>query len=277
MIATHNQAPIHQKPRLDSSTEIASFSAEIINHVPKNHVLLHQRNAGLNPLVDAASYLFSLLGKLKEWSSCPKLDALQQELIQEINTFQQNAQHQGYNGELIAICRYLLCATFDDILAHTAWGKEWARVSLLSAFHLDEQHQDKFFTIMERSLKDPALYIDLMELMYLCLSFGYKGQYRQTAHHHYQLEQMTNTLYKHIRAYRGPINKTLSPTKIKPKLAKAHTIKISISSWIIIFLMTACIIMMLFVSLGYLMDMMSNEPDQIIAAIQNTHPLSTIA
>lgn len=112
---------------------------------------------------------------------------------------------------------------------------------------------------MERAIKEPALYIDLMELMFLCLSLGYKGQYRTTEHCQFQLELITNNLYKHIRAYRGNFSKTLSPTPLKtPDIFARPALqrKVSLSFIIIV---TACVIMTIFVSLGYLMDVMSNE------------------
>ena len=123
---------------------------------------------------------------------------------------------------------------------------------------------------MERAIKDPALYIDLMELMYLCLSMGYKGQYRATEHSQYQLEQITNNLYKHIRAYRGSFTKTLSPTPLKPPKPANKIAKEGSPSLLFIFFVTACIIMTIFVSLGYLMDVISNEAYKNIAQLGKT-------
>ena len=120
---------------------------------------------------------------------------------------------------------------------------------------------------MERTIKEPALYIDLMELMYICLSMGYKGQYRSTEHSQYQLEQITNNLYKHIRAYRGSFSKTLSPTSLKTAKPAATSAQQRNTSPFFIFIVTACIIMTIFVSLGYLMDVISNEAYKNIAQL----------
>lgn len=280
MIATHNQRapnediPLNltpEMPEADNDTTITTFNpltrssqllltSQLVTHTPK---------AGLNPLVDAAGYLLSIAGKLKQLNAYRQLTTLQKELIQEVNTFQENITPH-YNAEYIVVCRFILCATLDDIISNTTWGSQghWESHSLLSAFNQDAQHQDKFFTIMERAIKEPAVYIDLMELMYICLSIGYKGQYRSTEHSQYQLEQITNTLYKHIRAYRGSFSKILSPTPLKmPKLkSKAHS-KSSLSL-LYVFLVTACVIMTIFVSLGYLMDVISNEAYQHISQIQ---------
>lgn len=283
MIATQNQT--NQKENLDLVSEAEEAEASL--HLASENALskvrnfssplllpsrsiTHNLNAGLNPLVDAAGYLFSIVGKLKQLSTYRQLNKLQKELTQEINTFYEIINNQGYNAEYILICRYILCATIDDILSNTAWGGQgqWESFSLLAAFNQDTQHQDKFFTIMERAVKEPAFYIDLMELMYICLSTGYKGQYRSTEHNQFQLEQITNNLYKHIRAYRGAFSKTLSPTPIKASKMHSKTVAKSRTSYIFIFFVTGCLIMTIFVSLGYLMDVISNEAYKNISQIQ---------
>ena len=230
----------------------------------------HHPKAGLNPIVDAAGYLLSALGKLKLIQSYQQLGKLQKELIQEINTFQEAIKHQGYGTEYVVVCRYVMCAAFDDIISNTAWGSdgEWENYYLLAAFNQDVQHHDKFFTIMERSINDPSSYIDLMELMYICLSMGYKGQYRATEYSQFQLEQITNNLYKHIRAKRGSFSKALSPSPLKTAQV---AVKLAIQNkWWPVFLcfVTACIIMAIFVSLGYLMDVIANEAFKNIVQLE---------
>lgn len=271
MIATQNQ----QTPKEDLTADLmpetpaslaktAELSTITLNRSPillSNHHTHHHPKAGINPLADMASYLFSIIGKMKYLKSHPSLSALQKELLQEVNTFQENAKNIGYNTEYIIVCRYVLCATLDDIISGTSWGGQgqWVKFSLLAAYNQDTAHQEKFFTIMERSIKEPSLYIDLMEVMYICLSMGYKGQYRSTEHNQYQLEQITTNLYKHIRAYRGNITKTLSPHLLKSNKSVSGKRTENKFSFLFIFFVTACVVMIIFISLSYLMDVISNE------------------
>lgn len=294
MIATHHQqAPKddhiastddlgtddHSPHLLDNAISTNVKNINIAPQLLPGRIITHTPKAGLNPLVDAASYLFSALGKLKSLEQYRQLGKLQKELVNEINLFQEAAKTLGYQPEYIIVCRYAICATFDDILSNTAWGAHgrWDAHALLNTFNQDKQHQDKFFTIMERAIKEPALYIDLMELMYLCLSLGYKGQYRATEHSQYQLEQITNNLYKHIRAYRGSFNKSLSPSPLKPtQSAPQKASPSAFLSPLFILFATACVIMTIFISLGYLMDVISNEAYKNITQIENTatNPIS---
>lgn len=237
----------------------------IINHHPK---------AGINPIVDAAGYLFSLLGNIKQLFSYKHIGKLQKELLQEVSHFQDAIKTLNYNSEYVLVCRYILCATFDDIISSTNWGRLAGAdaFSLLTALQQDPHHHDKFFNILERTLKEPALYIDLMELIYICLSFGYKGQYRATEHHHFQLEQITHQLYKHIRAYRGGFSKSLSPTPLKPgRGSSTQSMPDTHSSPLFILFVATCIVMIIFISLGYLMDLISNEAYKNISTTTAAH------
>lgn len=282
MIATHNQQATSDKQTLDVSAEGAlqamqerNRTLEKVRRLPSSllmpsHVLMHHPRAGLNPLVDTASYLFSILGRLRHLKSYRQLQRLQKELIAEINNIQE-AIKDRYSNEYVLVCRYVLCATLDDVISNTAWGGQgqWEPYALLEVYLQDARHEEKFFTILDRIVKEPALYIDLMELMYICLSLGYKGQYRATEHHHYMLEKITNHLYQHIHAYRGGFSKTLSPAL--PKLLRPVANQdVKKPPLIFIFFVTACIIMTIFVSLGYLMDVISNEAYQNISHLTHT-------
>src|SRR5580704_19634526 len=185
----------------------------------RKHIVSHNPKSGLNPITDAAGNIFTIIGKLKliEAYTYIDLDNLHSELINEISDFHEAIKNHGYSGEYTLVCRYIICATLDELLSETTFGKDgrWDKYSLLLAFEQDLQHQEKFFKIMGRIIKEPALYIDLMELMYLCLSMEYKGRYRSAENGQYRLEQITNILYKHIRKYRGNFSKILSPTPLK--------------------------------------------------------------
>lgn len=238
-----------------------------------NQTLLHSKfithnpKAGINPLVDAAAYLFSSIGKLTFLKSHRNLHKLQKDLINEINTFQDSAKAQGYTSEYILVCRYSICATIDDIITNTTWGGDgqWDHYSVLTVFNQEPPQTDRFFLILERIIKDPALYIDVMEFMYICLSLGYKGNYRSSTYGNYQLEKMTHSLYRHIRSYHGDFTKILSPFPLKPvTIDKKNTPKIS---YAFTFLTTTSIIMLLFISLGYMLDRFSNQAYQELMSI----------
>jgi len=249
------------KPSLVENVPIQNALTKLAD----NQLLLHGKftthnpKAGLNPLVDVAGYLFSTLGKLKNLKSYDNLTVLQKELTTEINSFQETAQTKGYRSEYTLVSRYALCATFDDIISSTSWGGEgqWDDYSLLAVFNSEGAQPERFFLILERIIKEPALYIDVMEFMYICLSLGYKGSYR-VANGDNQLEKITHSLYKRICAYHGDFTRTLSPFPIRafyPAKKPAHN---KTPYWLLL-LVTTVIILLLFVGLGSMLDTITSQ------------------
>lgn len=224
-----------------------------------NKFVTHTEKSGLNPLADAAAYIFSVIGKLKQLKFYRNLSNLHKELVAEINTFQDTAKTLGYTPEYILVSRYALCATLDDIITNTPWGAQgqWDSYSLLTTFNQENSKQEKFYLILERIIKDPAVYIDVMELMYICLSLGFKGGARTTEFSNTQVEQITHALYKQIRAYRGNFSKILSPFPIRSiNKPKAPVKKTSVTT---ILAITIGIIVIVFLGLGYLLEIESNQ------------------
>lgn len=274
MVNTHNEKTTQEDRHLhhllhhfNEAKEIPPFTLTKNTAASEQHntpMLLHSKfivhnpKAGVNPLVDAAAYLFSSIGKLKQLKTYRNLAKLQKELIAEINTFQEAAKAHGYSSEYILVSRFALCATIDDIIANTPWGNQgqWESYNVQTVYNQESASQDRFFLILERIIRDPALYIDVMEFMYICLSLGYKGNYRSTEFTNNQLEKITHSLYKHIRAFHGDYSKTLSPFQARIREATKITPKASYS---LTFFITASIIMLLFIGLSYMLDTLSNQ------------------
>jgi len=238
---------------------------------------IHHPSSGINPLVDSAAHLFSLATRYSQLDRCHSPEKLQSELITEINLFQDTIKLRGYNAEYLLVSRYALCATLDDLLFHTEWGAEWKPFSLLRVFGQEEpERQERFFLILERLLKEPNTYIELMELMYFCLSLGYKGSYRATGFTHTQLEMICDALYRHIRAQRGEFSKTLSPFSVKPPLKSTVSHSRKNFSPTSLLLTTASTILLLFVGLSFILDNTSHRIDHSLIQIGKTFTHDTI-
>lgn len=263
--------PLATKPSLTATPSLASRPRRIIPHHPK---------AGLNPISDAAAPLFSMCGQLKKLKSYRHLSKLHQELMQEIQAFQTMAKTQGYSSEHILVSRYALCATLDDLIKNTSWGAhgQWDQYSLLTAFHPDTVNPDRFFVILERIIKEPSLYIDILELMYICLSLGFEGPYRsgsatpeptQVDHYNnFQFEKIIQGLYQQIRAYRGDFHKNLSPYLLRPLPSRRKNHKTTSLGWTL--LLTSCFVLIIMSGLGYSLGTMITQIDQDLKQIGKT-------
>lgn len=147
-----------------------------------------------------------------------------QTLTRFLETLQQHYQQLGYSQDTALAAHYAICATLDDLLRQHAKHSLHATTSqndaalydgqFLQSFHQSQLESEKFYSILEHISTQPEKYIDLLELMYLCLRFGYKGQYRQTPFGLQQWALLTDNTYRLITATRGQPSQTLSPDLI---------------------------------------------------------------
>jgi type VI secretion system protein ImpK len=167
---------------------------------------------GLNPLVRAASPLLLLTAQSRETLSSVDVPGLRRHALEEIRHFEEQARSSGVPNEVVLAARYTLCASLDEAVLSTPWGNqsEWAQHPLLVALHREAWGGEKFFEMLDRISQDPARYIDLMELQYLCLAFGFAGKYHVQERGHEHLLGVQQDLYRKIRAHRGPANPALS-------------------------------------------------------------------
>jgi type VI secretion system protein ImpK len=159
---------------------------------------------GLNPLVRAASPLLLLAGQLRGSVTPMDVDGLRQLAMEEIRRFEENARGAGVQSEVIVAARYVLCAGLDEAVLSTPWGAQsnWSQHPLLVALHREAWGGEKFFEMLDRISQDPDKYIDLMELQYLCLAFGFGGKYQVQDRGYERLAAIQQDLYRSIRSRR---------------------------------------------------------------------------
>ncbi|MDA7746082.1 type IVB secretion system protein IcmH/DotU [Psychromonas sp.] len=169
---------------------------------------------GLNPIVNAASTLLAVFSKTREALTHPNVGSLHQQLDREIKAFDLNARAAGIKEDNVLVARYLLCTILDEAVLNTPWGAEsaWNQRTLLGSFHNETAGGEKFFTILDRLRQSPAENVDVLELIYICLSLGYEGKYRIVSRGRDNLEQLRDDLFYIIRSCRGEYERNLSPS-----------------------------------------------------------------
>jgi type VI secretion system protein ImpK len=167
---------------------------------------------GLNPLVQSASLLLLLAGQLRDSLTPMDVAGLRRHALEEIRRFEEQARSSAVPNEVVVAARYALCAALDEAVLSTPWGaqSEWAQHPLLVALHREAWGGEKFFEMVDRISADPSKHIDLMELQYLCLAFGFAGKYQVMPRGHERLAEVQQDLYRKIRNYRGPSESELS-------------------------------------------------------------------
>lgn len=167
----------------------------------------------INPLINVASTLLGLAASLYGRPSHPAPKQLRQQLSVELRQFQQQASQVGIDRQTIQLASHALCTTLDEAIFNTPWGQEagWAEHSLLSEFHSSVAGGDEFFQHLRDLGNNPTQNLHLLELMYLALSFGFKGRYQLVQDGKTKLEQIQSWLVQLIRQQRGTSDKALSP------------------------------------------------------------------
>ena len=157
--------------------------------------------------------LLALLGRLRNTYNPPDPGDLRQRTIQAIRDFETAGREKNIPRETMHTARYALCASIDDIVLHTQWGRAspWVQASLVSSFHQEVVSGENFFRQLDALKREPARNLPLLELMYLCLSLGYQGQYRVRPYTPAQLELVREDLYQTIVRQRAAYEQGLSP------------------------------------------------------------------
>jgi type VI secretion system protein ImpK len=160
---------------------------------------------GLNPLVQAATPVLVLAGQARGTLSVPDVAGLRRYALDAIRRFEERSRAAGIANETVLVARYALCAALDEAVLSTPWGaqSEWAQQTLLVVLHREAWGGEKFFEMLDRITRDPARHIDLMELQYLCLAFGFAGKYQVSQRGATQLAEVQHDLYRKIREHRG--------------------------------------------------------------------------
>lgn len=168
--------------------------------------------SGLNPLLQAASPLLILMGRVRGMLSHPDIMGLRRQALDQLREFEERARAGGVTPETVRAARYVLCAALDEAVLSTPWGaqSEWGGQTLLVTLHRETWGGEKFFEMLEHISGDPARHIDMMELQYICLALGFGGKYQVADRGHAKLAEIESQLFRAIRSYRGASPKELS-------------------------------------------------------------------
>lgn len=158
----------------------------------------------INPLVAAAAPLFYLVEKIQSLTLQPDSEQLSSDLLHEMKAFETQAQQHGYAPKIWLAARYVLCIWIDEIISRPAWGRDigWQLQDLVDPNGSDRKENRSFFLLLSHCSQDPVKYLDLLELLYLCMSLGYEGEYRHMERGYILLAEIRDNLYHSIQRHR---------------------------------------------------------------------------
>ena len=176
------------------------------------HVAVDLAMVADNPLMRAAASLLLALGRLRASLSRAGAGPLMDQVAQAIEAFERDAGAAGAPADQVQVAKYALAATADDIVQNLPSDDRhvWTRYSMLVRFFGERTGGVKFFQELDRAKQNPAVNLNLLELMHACLSLGFEGVYR-AAGGMGALQGLRRDLYETIRRAGAKANEDLSP------------------------------------------------------------------
>lgn len=165
-----------------------------------------------NPVLDAARLIFAVVGRLRLSTSAPAVDRFYAQMVQQVKEFDRALGVARVPQDIAVPARYALCSFVDETVMATPWGSSsgWGQRTLLNVFHNEGWGGEKFFSIAERAVSDPARFLPLLEFLFVCLGFGFQGRYRVLPQGMAALAEVQESIYRAIRTQRGDGERDLS-------------------------------------------------------------------
>ena len=154
-----------------------------------------------NPLLAAAASLLILLGRLRTGLVELQVAPLMEHVTREIDRFERNALSAGINPHEVLVAKYALSGTADDIVQNLPGGDRgnWQQYSMVARFFHKRDSGVGFFQEAEKALHAPAQNYNLLELMLVCLSLGFEGQFRTMPNGAAELSRIRSAIYESLR------------------------------------------------------------------------------
>jgi type VI secretion system protein ImpK len=207
--------------------------------------------SGRNPLLAAANPLLVLGSRLQLSVDQADVAGLHRSAMDQVRAFEATARAAGASPDDVLVARYVLCTFLDTAVYRTPWGAEsdWSQKPLLVQFHDESNGGVKFFEILERIEGQSERYLDLLELLYVCLALGYEGRYRNDRA---QLIAIQDRLLRIIRGQRGTVSAasiSLSPRWQGVQDARKHITRLV--PWWLTGLASLVLVMSVWIGLRY--------------------------
>ena len=154
--------------------------------------------------------------------------------MREVRAFEARARAAGVRREQLLAARYALCASLDDVVLNTPWGSEgpWASASLVATFHQEVRAGDGFFALLQRLVASPGTNLDVLELMYFCLSLGFQGRYRLAQRGSGDLDRVREDLYATIARQRGAAPEAELSPRWRGVDAPYRPLRVQVPAWV---------------------------------------------
>jgi len=159
---------------------------------------------GPNKIMKNASEIFAVHYQVVNNSIDFSVDKLKMTLSDGLTKFTIRCQQDGVGDNLLKSAQYILCSFIDEAILSTKYGQNihWSQQSMLSTNFNESWGGETFFKIRLFCLDNIAEYIEVFELIYICISLGFKGQFSSKTNGKLMLDRLKRESYDVICQYR---------------------------------------------------------------------------
>ena len=259
-------------PRRRSQNTDASSTPQMQNNTGMDSPAVHgqEPSAGTqqlslnvegNALLSCALPLLSVVNQLRNSASHADVAGLRNSIVNEIKTFDVKGRQSGCPVDQVQTARYALCSLLDEVVLNTPWGGNsvWSTQGMLITFHKESWGGEKFFQVLNNIISQPGTYLNLLELLYYCLSLGFEGKYKIQDQGQNKLYDIKENLYQIIQRQKGDYEHDLS-LQWRGITDKRNALARYIPLWVVALVMAA---ILSFIYVGFLYAINLNSGTEI--------------
>ena len=229
--------------------------------------------AAANPLIVAATKIFSAITRLNPEKNHYDVDKLKNFLSTHLQQFSKEALHLNYMPESISLCEYVLAHAIDHKIEHSDWGKmvHWHEHRITKSLAHHQALEIEFSAVLRKMCVLPGTFIDILEFVFICRSFS---DYSQSSETSLNITEDQSLVYSVIRNQRGEFDKRLSPKhqRIEPK---KNVTPFSFKTFKFLLMIAALFIFMGYCGYQYFLHKDQVALDQNLVTLQQTLSSST--
>ena len=141
---------------------------------------IRQARASDNPLVAAFAVLLGLAPELERATAPENPDVMRTRFLENLTFSRDNAVSSGVPLARADQAAWFVAALIDDIALNTPWGahSSWPRQPLVTEISGEVDAGERFYQRLDELMRYPDRDPELLELVFMCLSLGFRGRHR---------------------------------------------------------------------------------------------------
>jgi type VI secretion system protein ImpK len=169
-----------------------SNAAELKNREADLFSLSHL-NGYDNPMLNAGAPLLASCISFSRMTLPDDIYLFRKTLVEQITSLKQQVGALEYPPSVADKCCFLFCVVIDEFILHSEWGEEssWENKTLVSDLFGVRDGGEQFFVVAEKAIQQPKILADILELIYVFLKVGFRGQFRLQGR-----EQLEDIMYR---------------------------------------------------------------------------------